>query len=181
MGLDIHAASHLRHVGPMPSEEELDRLEEALEKEDKYLSDAYFLMDENPEGFEQHMAGMKTGLYELSHESEEHSFRAGPYSYYNDWRRHLCLFALKVPAEDVWADPDQFAGKPFVELINFTDCDGRIGTTVAAKLAQDFRSHFSQAEAYAHTLSEMKDWLEVYVDFLKAFELAAQDGALKFC
>lgn len=181
MGLNIAAASHLRYVGPMPSDEEWDRLEAELEQQGKALFETYFPVEPNLSDYAAHLAGLQPGLYARTPETQVHDFRVGPYSYYNGWRRHLCRFALGVPQEEVWVLPYRFQGQPFVELINFTDCDGRIGTTVAAKLAQDFRSHFARAEAFAHTLTTMEDWMLIYVDFLTAFELAAQDGALAFC
>jgi len=140
MGLDIHAASHMRYVRPIPEGDEFDRLEEQANAQDKCLDEVYFLLYPNAEGQEDHLAGMEPGLYEYTAASEQHDFRAGPYSYYNTWREQLSRLALGVEPEAVWEEPDRFAGRPFVELINFTDCDGRIGSGLAAKLATDFRT-----------------------------------------
>jgi hypothetical protein len=181
MGLDIHAASHLRYVGPFPKDEERERLERELLAQNKYLDDVYFFLSANSPGHKARLAGMKVGYYEYTDRTEQHSFRAGSYSGYNWWRQQLCLFALGVAPEEVWRHPRRYRGKPFVELIDFTDCDGRIGTKVAAKLAQDFRDHEKPAADFASTLGEDSGWLENYEDFALAFELAAQDGALAFC
>jgi hypothetical protein len=181
MGLDIHAASHLRYIGPIPSYEERDRLEEEAARQDKCLNEVYFLMDPNDADWEEHLAGMKSGLYAYTAATEQHEFRAGPYSDYNLWREHLSRLALGVEPSVVWDNPEQFAGRPFVELINFTDCDGRIGTRVAAKLAADFQTHAAEAEDYAASLEGDDSFLDTYRDFARAFELAAQQGALAFC
>jgi hypothetical protein len=181
MGLDIHAASHLRYVGPIPQGEEFDRLEEQVNRDGKSLDMVYFLLWPNDPQWERHLAGTEPGLYEYTALSEQHSFRAGPYSYYNLWREHLCQFALGVKPSAVWEDPDRFAGSPFVELIDFTDCDGRIGARLAAKLAADFRAHAAKAEEFAATLDDDQDFISNYREFTRAFELAAQQGTLKFC
>ena len=179
MGLDIHAASHLRHVGPIPKGDEFDRLEERVNAHDKCLDEVYFLLYPNDADWEEHLAGSEPGLYEYSAATEQHEFRAGPYSYYNTWREQLSRLALGVEPSVVWENPDQFAGRPFVELIHFTDCDGRIGARLAAKLATDFRAHATSAEEFAASLSE--SFIGNYRDFMRAFELAAQQGALAFC
>lgn len=181
MGLDIHAASHLRFVRPMPDAEEFDRIEAELD--DESIEDRYFLVHPNEAGQEAHLAGMEPGMYEYTATSVQHEFRAGSYSGYNWWREQLSRCALGVPPEEVWEDPDSFAGQPFVELVNFTDADGRIGTRLARKLAADFRNDATTAEKYAAELEgkEGEYFLSVYRDFATAFELAAQDGAVRFC
>lgn len=181
MGLDIQAASHLRYVRPIPDCDEFDRLEEQANGQDKCLDEVYFLLYPNEEGQEDHLAGMEPGLYEYTAASEKHDFRAGPYSYYNTWREQLSRLALGIEPEAVWEEPERFAGRPFVELINFTDCDGRIGSGLAAKLAADFRAHAVKAEEFAATLDDEGSFIGNYRDFARAFELAARDGALAFC
>ena len=182
MGLDISAVSHLRFVKRMPSPDGLERLEEELSGRGKSLHEVYFLLYANGPHHKRQLEGMKPGLYEYTEGSEHHSFRAGSYSSYNWWRDQLARFAHGVPAEEVWAHPRRYKGKPFVELIDFTDCDGRIGTPVAAKLLADFQAHAGKADDFATSLGEEAEyWLEVYREFTEAFRLAAQDGALMFC
>jgi hypothetical protein len=82
MGLDIHAASHLRYVRPIPAREEFDRLDEEVNSQGPCLDDVYFVLSPNDPDFEEHLAGMQPGLYEYTDASEQHGFRAGPYSYY---------------------------------------------------------------------------------------------------
>lgn len=181
MGLDILAASHLRFLRPIPDDDELDRLEDDLAARNLYLSDVYFIIEPNLPEWRNHLAGREPGLYDYSPASEQHDFRAGSYSYYNEWRELLCRFALGVEPKTVWDNLARFAGGPFVELIHFTDCDGCIGPRVAAKLLADFRTHAARAEQFATLLPDDIDFLGNYRDFTRAFELAAQDGALRFC
>lgn len=184
MGLDIHAASQLRYLRPLPEGDERERLEEELYERGQGLGDAFFTVYPNDEGYEARLGGTEPGLYEYTPASEQYEFRAGSYSGYNLWRELLSRFALGAEPEDVWSDPEAFAGRPFVELIHFTDCDGCIGTAVSAKLAADFTSHAAAAGEYAAGLADQNErsyFAENYDEFARAFGLAAQNGALKFC
>jgi hypothetical protein len=179
MGLDIHAVSHLRYVGPIPDDDELERLQEQVSDAD--LEVAYFVLYPNAECFEAHLAGMEPGLYECTAASEHHEFRAGSYSYYNAWRENLCRLALDVEPDCVWEQPELYDGRPFFELINFSDADGRIGCELAEKLAEDFRDFAAEAEEFAARLDDEESFIQNYRDFAQAFELAARGGALEFC
>jgi hypothetical protein len=64
---------------------------------------------------------------------------------------------------------------PFVELIEFSDCEGTIGPVVSAKLAKDFIDY----DVLASAQSEV--FYSTYVMFKAAFEMAADDGAVEFC
>lgn len=186
MGLDIFAASHLKYVGPIPRGSALNKMESAIEEKGKDLTDYYFFLSGNLPAHRTRLGGMKVGLYEFTKKSRKYGFRAGSYSGYGRWRELLCEFAFDQDIEDVWFDAQLYRGRPFIEIINFTDCDGRIGTSVAAKLAADFTSHAKRAKTFADTIKKNdswsgEGWLEVYRDFARALRLAAKDGALKFC
>lgn len=180
MGLDVSAASHLRYVGPIPSAEAREKLEEALTAQGKDPYDVYFYVYGNGTAHKAQLKGTKPGLYQYTESSQQHGFRAGSYSGYNLWRRMLCRFAHGVEPEEVWEHPRRYRGKAFVELIDFSDCDGRIGAKVAAKLAQDFRDHAKRVADYSTTLDDGEYLWEVYQEFATAFALAGQDGALAF-
>jgi hypothetical protein len=180
MGLDVSAASHLRYVGPIPREDQREQLEKDVAALGKEMWDVYFFVYSNGAPHKARLTGTKPGLYALTERTEQHSFRAGSYSGYNLWRRLLCRFAHGVEPEEVWQNPRRYKGKLFVELIDFTDCDGRIGAKVSAKLAQDFRDHAKRAKDYATTIEDGGYLWEVYQEFTKAFALAGEDGALAF-
>jgi hypothetical protein len=193
MGLDIFAASHLRYVRPVPRGKAFDRLEAELARKGKSIGDAYFLLSPNQACFRQRLSGMKPGLYAYTRATRRYSFRAGSYSGYNWWRNQLSLFIFGVDDATVWGSPRDFRGDPFVELINFTDCDGRIGTRVSAKLGEDFTTYARSARKHTPVPVESEDtqgwdeadqlryWRELYRDFGRAFRLAAKNGALEFC
>lgn len=117
--------------------------------------------------------GMQPGCYVTEGKAEH--FYAGAYSGYNAWRRDLANAMLGVTPEVVWNDPAAFAGKSFVELVNFSDCEGLIGPRTSAKLARDFAEH--RERAVAHSENASRPWfLARYDDFAAAFKLAAREG-----
>lgn len=96
---------------------------------------------------------------------EQFRFRAGSYSGYNWWRKKL----------------DEFAGNvAFQELINFADNEGVIGYIVASKLAKDFSDYADKAKQYSTKLDDGEYWLSKYEEWRKAFEMAADGGAVDF-
>ena len=83
---------------------------------------------------------------------------------------------LGKSAEAVWSlSAIQRKGLPFVELIDFSDCDGFIGPKTAAKLAQDFAEHRAKIPVGADPR-----FVEKYNKWAEAFVLAAGNGAVKF-
>ena len=191
MGLDIFAASHLKYARPIPKGKAFDRLERDLQDDGRSLDKAYFILWPNQAAHRARLGGMKPGLYEYTkRKSRRFEFRAGSYSYYNWWRDELSRFALGAGAEEVWRNPRTYRGRPFVELIDFTDCDGRLGTNVCAQLAAHFTIHAARARRYAATVTHPEapgdpdvgaGWLANYRDFARACRLAARGGALRFC
>lgn len=116
--------------------------------------------------------------------TEEHDFRAGSYSGYNNWREQLAVLA-GYPADETADDRHRhsraaFAASegPFWELINFSDCEGVIGPVVSAKLAKDFADHQAKADAVE---GPDADWFKsAYANWRKAFEMAADGGCVDF-
>ena len=105
-------------------------------------------------------------------------FRAGSYGGYNYWRQSLAsLFGYTKPDGTVNWDNLPEEG-PFIELINFSDCEGTLGTVVCKKLLHDF-------EMYDNLASQTKFdedgyWYSKYVEWNEAFHLASDDGAVCF-
>lgn len=98
-------------------------------------------------------------------------FRAGSYGGYNLWREQLAKLAGYEKAARVW---DGATG-PFCELIHFSDCEGTIGTAVSAKLAKDFAEFQAAADAHAD-----EKFRRLYAEWRRAFEVAADGGAVQF-
>lgn len=164
MGLDITA---YRGLAPAPEAKDADGLWK------RHLHITQHMLDFTEREFPGRTAGLAPGVYTFA---EQLAFRAGSYSGYNHWRDQLSYFALGVSAQQAWRTTT--AG-PFWELINFPDNEGYIGPEVAAKLARDFAEH--EARARAHPGGELEGWWsEQYLKWKKAFELAADRGAVDF-
>ena len=120
-----------------------------------------------------------TDSNDIVHEHVERGwFRAGSHSGYNYWRNTLAEM-VGYPtvngmssAEYVWCN--DCTGKPFVELINIRDHDGEIDAETCAKLEQDFIDHACKA-------ADIGDYFySNYVDFMKAFSVAKNNGSVVF-
>jgi len=131
----------------------------------------------HPELFPERTTPVSEGCYQYA---EEFDFRAGSYSGYNRWRDQLSRFAHGVSPETVWGNAD-YVGKPFYELIEFSDCEGFIGPVVATKLSRDFQEHTSEAIKWSRQYGAEADyWLQKYHDWMKAFRLASDNGVVRF-
>ena len=173
MGLDIYAYSRIVEKSNRSANQQ--RLEELGLSEPG--EEIYRIDRPDEEAFK----GLDPGTYLTTSLTEQHSFRAGSYSGYNNWRRALCLTMLGVEPAELWNEPASWQGMPFVDLINHSDCDGAIGGPVAKSLYRDFVKHRDRAVDRTDNGNEDGGWfLEVYDDFLRGFELAADDGILIF-
>ena len=110
------------------------------------------------------------------------SFRAGSYGGYSTWRNMLAEAAGYDSADQVWAG--EFSG-PFVELINFSDCEGYIGPHVSAKLLADFLEYRDEVEKYVSEAygdgHEFEYFMDRYDCWIGAFETASDNGVVVFC
>lgn len=93
-------------------------------------------------------------------------FCAGSYGGYNRWRDDLERFKGDIA---------------FQELIDFADNEGVIGSTLSVKLRDDFKKFHNEAEIFGNQ-DGICDWFfEKYCEWEKAFEVAAENGAVEFC
>ena len=188
MGLDITAWSHIKR------------------SEDQDEDDFTGLRIWKNQSFPNHCE-LEGGNYEETDQTMTHAFRAGSYSGYNVFRSVLAQCTLGVISDEVWADPDKWMSKPFYELINFSDCEGTIGTKVSAKLYHDFKENRERFERNLRQeidfnketedplslepefilpgiadLDEMSIdyYIEQYENWTRAFELAKDGGVVDF-
>lgn len=186
MGLDITAYSHLERVGKHLKDPELNEGEPGGIDDWCYYEghvSAYAYSD-FPQSFRgvpilgESRGFIEGGCYVTTDKTEDHDFRAGSYTGYNQWRADL----------QEWFNPRRLTDGPFYELIWFADNEGTIGPEAAADLLADFQEH---ADAYtaAHIEDPATgrysvpdgDWfIAKYKHWTRAFELAAADGLVKF-
>lgn len=160
MGLDITVYKNLKKV------------ENPIFDEDGYTESwetQWQTPDESIKWAEQYFTGRSEGveLNTVYEYEESFDFRAGSYSGYGSWRSDLERLS---------------DGKSFQELINFADNEGVIGYVVSNKLYLDFINNYDKAEQYSKYLGcEYGEyWFERYKCWLKAFEMAKENGAVDF-
>lgn len=157
MGLDIHYYSKIKEI-------------ESTED---------YTIKSNNEHFEYHLGSLKNDqCYETTKDSKHGSFRAGSYSGYNFWRNQLSIMAGYPGVNYVWDRFDTTKEmKPFYELINFSDCEGIIGSEISKKLYQDFVDFDEKAKNWEkHHLN----FYNIYTKFREAFKVALDQGAVCF-
>lgn len=102
---------------------------------------------------------------------EELDIWSSSYSGHGTARARLAELAGYVADRLAWSVP---ATGPFVEFVNFSDCEGVLGPEVCAKLAEDFQDYRQSAMEIG---GEFYMWYEAY---RKGFEFAANNGAVHF-
>jgi hypothetical protein len=137
MGLDISAYSRLEPIRDYPDDGNYD-----------YPNETVIYVNTDFPGRCDEFDGEPRKVYAFA---EKFVFRVGSYSGYNDWRGWLARVAGANSAKALWdkvGDPTfGFEAKavPFIELINFSDCEGTIGTAISRKVAADFVQHREKA------------------------------------
>lgn len=136
----------------------------------------------DPGNFPDRFRGLEVGkVYQFT---SSFDFRAGSYSGYNAWRNELAKLAgyqasMSVRNKAVELRYDETVWKldhgPFWELIDFSDAEGTIGPEVCRKIYRDFVQYRDQASRVS-----MPYFYESYVDWMKAFEMCANNGAIVF-
>ncbi|SFW55432.1 hypothetical protein SAMN03159511_4381 [Pseudomonas sp. NFACC19-2] len=112
-------------------------------------------------------------------------FRAGSYTGYNYWRNELAKLAgyKQTPYKsfsgetELRYDATVWMGKkgPFWELIDFSDAEGVIGPTVCTRVYKDFLQHEVAASKHPDEYFRTS-----YQDWMRAFFMCANDGAIVF-
>ena len=135
-------------------------------------SDAYDVRLIDNTAFPGRAAPFKNGMYDcrdtldVFHKS---------YGTYNEWRDWLAKIAGYHGARDMWVIKEPGQPIPFWEIINFSDCEGTIGTVACKKMLKDFEDYDQKAR------SAEESWLyDTYVDIHEGLKLAANGGCLKF-
>lgn len=126
----------------------------------------------NP-GFIAQADGLTDGIYAVEGTD---SFRAGSYGSYNHFREQLARMVGYSP-DDAWEG--RVVDRPFIELINFSDCEGSIGPKTSAKLANDFAAHQATAGVIESNVHDAT-FAQRYRQFRAAFETAAKGGYVSF-
>lgn len=178
MGLDISGYSHIQVKGTSDYDEDLESSDINQEWINPDFPHAVSLDGETG----------NTIHWVKTPETEYHGFRAGSYGGYGIWRATLAgIFLL---TDDLYTDQSQWnkvfdsEGKPFYELINFSDCEGTFYGPVCEKIYRDFvdnREIVAEIESNIEYPAWDQDWfMNLYDDWTRVFELASQNGLVSF-
>jgi len=174
MGLDIYAYSNIMKQPEPEVQKVVGRL---LSSEGEEILEVSEVTDRCHD--------LEEGVYLDTSDTVQHHFRAGSYSGYNRFRNLLSKALLGVEASAVWEDPASFEGRPGYEMIDFSDCEGVISSSVADKLRQDLMKNRGIFKKYLDSIvrydeNESKWELETYDNFIYAFELASENGVVVY-
>jgi hypothetical protein len=184
MGLDIMAISNLeKKVKPD------DRLKKLPFEFAPVKKKTRIKIDATPYGSEHggynKCEDMEGGKYAETDLTEEHHFRAGSYGGYNTFRRLLSEGIAGVDPELIWTSPDFYKDVKMFEMINFSDCEGILGTGVCKKLHPQFVGNREKFETYLRESCSYDEtgvmWqMSTYDDFTEAFRLGSENGIVVY-
>lgn len=170
MGLDIVAYSEVRFG---PEMEAMTDILPGVEEQDLWVNHEFrdhapdFPTDENGDVKVFFTEGTKTM-----------SFRAGSYSTYSSFRKTLCkvLYDIDDPLV-IWTEPELWKDKPFYYLINFSDCEGIISSSICKILLNDFLTLKQDEDKWL----QLQQWEQgICNDFIEALEIASTDGFIVY-
>lgn len=159
MGLDIIAYRKLVEVRPF---------DEILDIDHNYDGTMFYINTYFPNTADTINEDM---IYQFEN---TYSFCAGSYGGYGKWIAQLAELTGVISAQEYWHNADE--SEPFYNLINFSDCEGTLDCAVCTKLFKDFCDYEDKA-------TELNDsyFMRLYANFKDAFEIASDNGAVKFC
>jgi hypothetical protein len=184
MGLDVHYYSNIRKA----------KIDD--EDEDDLYNHNLYTQDNT---FHYQLGSLKrSSAYDTTPETTSGHISMG-YGTYNNWRNQLAIIAGYGSANEVWNDTDfdpmttKFYNlrylklnklknpdfeikiiKPFYEIINFSDCEGVLGSEISKKLYQDF-------VAFEDNAKKQDEYFYIkYKEFKEAFRIASQNGAVLY-
>jgi len=194
MGLDVRVYENVVEV----TDESI--IEKVIDKEYNYVDDEYYddyfyrNMDNDDDSYFYFLRAEPIRNGGLYIKGEYHHIFSRSYGGYNQWRERLAKImgypeveysmyegssiTTKSHAASAWGFGDlDMSDKPFYEMINFTDCDGILGSVVCKKLYQDFVDNEHIAKQWSeHTGDEY--FLKGYNEFMHGFEIAARTNGL---
>ena len=108
---------------------------------------------------------------------ESFDFRAGSYGSYNVFRNLISECMHGITADMFWKMTDeQMKDKPFRWLINFSDCEGYIGTDYCEILYNDFKEHGDKIKKACNN----DIYKQLVDDWTHAFNIARDKGLVSF-
>jgi hypothetical protein len=190
MGLDISYHSGVEKVPDSEVPENVKPYNDAYEKWERETEDSTLYHISEDTHFYNHLHPLETGWYKVYDVRDEdgyrgRTFRGGSYTGYNQWRNDLAeSIGWLTGTQGAWESGEDY-GPPFMELLNFSDSNGVIGSTVSKKLYNDFVDNEENVKKEVdswylklhptkeYDTSDMKWFNEKYDNFKEAFRVAS--------
>jgi hypothetical protein len=160
MGLDISVYINVKEVPASEVELDSDGYPVKWDEYEKFYINPHF--EGRAEPFKE------DAFYKVESPDPDIDFSRS-YGGYNTLREQLAEL-VNLNIHDVW--DETITDGPFVELINFSDCEGTIGTVVAAKLAKDFAQHQSKVN------NDNEYFVNFYNTLKEIFSIAASNNGV---
>lgn len=178
MGLDIYLLTEARLVAPAaPDPDGIYRRPDGVDEE-------AMLIHTDP-GYEDRLDGQERGWYD----GDRERIKGFSYGGYSEFREILTRAVLGVEPEVVWAARKQaheqpgaispYVGRPFVDLIDFSDSEGAFAPEHCRRLAEDFRSYRTEV-LKAMRAADYEYGADGYERIGEAFLRAGEAEALAF-
>ncbi|MFW9948511.1 MAG: hypothetical protein ACFFKA_00120 [Candidatus Thorarchaeota archaeon] len=181
MGLDIKSKSKIVTKKESPEAYEFNMLLDA-ETETMYVNPDFksHMSEYNSEDSDDNILD-----YVKTEDSKEFGFSVGSYQAYNKFRNMLSNAVLGADAETVWDNADTYKDKPMYFLIDFSDCEGAMDSSVCQKLLTDFIENREKFINFIKEDNEIGDmdvqhYTEQYDNWVSALEVGADEGVLIF-
>lgn len=175
MGLDITAYSNVKRLHAHVNEDG----EAIYDASGQEVAEYWFHVWKNPE-FPGRADDLIDGAVYTYEDCTGHGIGYGGYYWWRNELAALSGYPIAEHSVSFGREANHFGGAlnaesgPFYELINFSDCEGFIGTEVATKLLSDFKEFYDRAEEIGGKFFEQfKYWKS-------AMEMASKNGCISF-
>lgn len=175
MGLDITAYSNIKRIDAHLN----DDGEAVYNSSGHQVEEYYFHVWKNP-SFPGRADELVDGAVYAYEDCTGHGVGYGGYYWWRNELAELAGYPVGEYESGHGKEANHFGGVlnsdsgPFYELINFSDCEGFIGTAVATKLLADFKNFYDKAEEIG------SNFFEQYKHWQSAMEMASNNGCVSF-
>ncbi|EOK9227769.1 hypothetical protein QFV42_RS18670 [Escherichia coli] len=175
MGLDITAYSNIKRLDAHLN----DDGEAVNNSNGEQVEEYYFHVWKNP-SFPGRADELVDGAIYTYEDCTGHGVGYGGYYWWRNELAEMAGYPVGEYESGHGKEANHFGGVlnsdsgPFYELINFSDCEGFIGTSVATKLLADFKTFHDKAEEIGGL------FFEQYKHWQSAMEMASNNGCISF-
>jgi len=130
--------------------------------------------------------GLPEGVFHFDHTGEKHHWQDA-YGGYNRWREKLFSLVGQGSIKDLWMreweSEEVQEAVPFLEILNFSDCEGAYSGEVAADLLKDFRDFQDEASETDEGLEKFQErysFYSQYRSYMEGLEKVGPSGLVTY-